>query len=197
MSALTDYFDERSLWIARQIVNRGLAVMNVGHGGCDVPGCRCEPSPVPWSYTIGRVERDLPELLIFSTCATCSTKLCNWVDERDVAGEGLVPDVVVQYGSGALIKLVPVPIEWLVREGDDIFGQWIGHYANGRDVLEPPDVLQIVWADANGRFPDDTGCIPDVVAQQPILRNRPDWAPPPERQPNRAERRRRPPRRSR
>jgi Domain of unknown function (DUF4262) len=72
-----DLQSENLLFIARAITRRGLAVMSVGSGECWVPGCDCAPAPIPWSYTIGLVERRHPEVVTFGLppkATTTSTK---------------------------------------------------------------------------------------------------------------------------
>jgi hypothetical protein len=40
----------------------------------------------------------------------------------------------------------------------------------GRERLTEPAVRQLVWADADGRFPDDPSCNPKIAAMQPVLK---------------------------
>ena len=77
------------MFIARGIATRGRAVTSIGSGRCSVPGCICEPEAVEWSYTIGLVERDHPEVVTLGLPPVHAVDLLNWVHDRDVAGDRL------------------------------------------------------------------------------------------------------------
>ena len=166
---------ERLLFIARAIVTRGLAVISVGSGGCFVPGCRCEPEPVPWTYTIGLVERQHPEVVTLGLPPTAGVAVLNWVHDRDAAGARTMPGTIERY-RGVRIRLVPVPPEWVISEHEPM-AQWFAHYGVGRASLPPPDVLQLLWADRRGHLPGETGCEPSIAEIQPRLHEHPRWVP--------------------
>ena len=148
MNDLEDFRSDQLMFIARAIATRGLAVMSVGSGECSVPGCVCEPEPVPWSYTIGLVERRHPEVVTLGLPPKAAVAVLNWVHDRDAAGTRIEPGTIERF-NGVPIKLVPVPIEWVTSE-DDPLGQWFHHYGIGRVSIEPPPVLQLLWADRHG-----------------------------------------------
>ena len=130
MNDLDSYRSEQLMFIARAIATRGLAVMSVGFGQCSAPGCNCEPEPLPWSYTIGLVERRHPEVVTFGLPPPTAVAVLNWVHDRDVAGARIEPGVIERF-EGVPIKLVPVPTEWVMSD-DDPMGQWFHHYGIGR-----------------------------------------------------------------
>ena len=85
----SSYRSDSLMFIARAIATRGLAVMSIGSGRCSVPGCVCEPEAVEWSYTIGLVERDHPELVVLGLPPVHAVELLNWAHDQDVAGHRL------------------------------------------------------------------------------------------------------------
>jgi Domain of unknown function (DUF4262) len=129
---------------------------------------------VPWSYTIGLVERRHPEVVTFGLPPVHAVEVLNWVHDRDVAGMRLEPGVIERF-QGVRIKLVPVPTEWVLSDLDPM-GQWFAHYAAGRPALEPPEVLQLLWADRYGVLPDEAGCEREIVDVQPLLIQPSRWA---------------------
>jgi hypothetical protein len=164
---LEDYRSEQLMFIARAIATRGLAVFSVGSGECSVPGCKCEPEPMPWSYTVGLVERRHPEVMTFGLPPPAAVAILNWVHDRDVAGARIEPGVIERF-NGVPIKLLPVPTE-RVTSDDDPMGQWFHHYGIGRPTIEPPPVLQLLWADRDGFLPGEAGCARAIDELQPRL----------------------------
>ncbi len=167
MNDLEDFRSDQLMFIARAIATRGLAVMSVGSGECSVPGCVCEPEPVPWSYTIGLVERRHPEVVTFGLPPPAAVAVLNWVHDRDVAGTRIEPGTIERF-NGVPITLVPVPTDWVTSD-DDPMGQWFHHYGIGRASIEPPPVLQLLWADRHGVLPGEAGCVRSVEEVQPRL----------------------------
>lgn len=162
----TDYRDQQLMWIAEVIHSHGIAVRVVGTGQCSVPGCDCGPEPVPWAYTIGFAERGHPEVVTFGLPLEHATRAMNWVRGHEVDGEPLRPGSVDML-DGHWVRFDPVPTEWAMSSPYPI-DNWFAHYGIGRDWLEPPEVMQLVWADHYGNFPDDTACDPVVRAAQPV-----------------------------
>jgi hypothetical protein len=176
MNDLENYRSEQLMFIAAAIATRGLAVMSVGSGQCAVPGCVCEPEPRPWSYTIGLVERQHPEVVTFGLSPPAAVAVLNWVHDRDMAGTRIEPGTIERF-NGVPIKLVPVPTEWVTSE-DDPMGQWFHHYGIGRASIEPPPVLQLLWADRHGVLPDEAGCERSIEQMQPRLHEQRRSVPP-------------------
>lgn len=168
MSAADSFADQQLMRIARAITTRGVAVINVGYGGCSYPGCPGEPSPFPWSYTIGMVELDHPELVLFGLTPSLACERLNWIHDRAVHGEPLVPGEVGRFRS-TRVRLDPVPDSWANDRSWDPMGQWFHHYGAGRPVLLAPPVLQLVWSDRRSLFPDEPGCDRQVRRAQPLL----------------------------
>jgi hypothetical protein len=162
-----DIQSEHLMFIARAITRRGLAVMSDGSGECWVPGCECEPEPIPWSYTIGLVERGHPEVVTFGLPPNAAVAILNWVHDRDVAGRRIEPGTIERY-NGVPITLVPAPVQWMMSD-DDPMGQWFAHYGVGRPTIEPPPLLQLVWADRHGVLPGQAGCERAIEERQPLL----------------------------
>ena len=173
MDTPEDFRSDQLLFIARAIATRGLAVFSVGSGECSVPGCKCEPEPVPWSYTVGLVERQHPEVVTLGLPPIHAVEILNWVHDRDVAGKRIEP-CTVEWFNGVPIRLVPVPAEWVTSD-DDPMGQWFHHYGIGRPTLDPPPVLQLLWADRHGVLPGEAGCERRIEELQPRLFEHPRW----------------------
>lgn len=154
------------LWIASVIHSHGIAVLNIGSGDCSVPGCACNAEPVPWSYSIGFHERGHPEVVVLGREPDQAVVMLNWVRRREQTGRTVTAGSIILL-DGNWVRFDRVPADW-VRGPDDPMGTWFAHYGVGVDNVAPPDVIQLVWADADGRFPDEAGCDPDVVAVQPV-----------------------------
>jgi hypothetical protein len=171
----------------RAIIDRdGLAIMSVGYGPCDVPGCTEPPNPFPWTYTIGLWRSGLPELVVMGlSIELASEAILTVVDERD---DGADLEEGDELAAGDLrLRLSWVPAQWVAADPDRI-GRW---FAVERRFSEPPMFEQVVVADPDGRFPDDADHSSSFHATQPLLCVDPFSYPP---RPNREQRRRRPPR---
>ena len=142
---------EHLLFIARAITLRGLAVMSVGSGECWVPGCDCEPAPIPWSYTIGLVERDHPEVVTFGLPPSAAVAVLNWVHDRDVAGQRIEP------GDGRA-----------VQRSADHARAGAGRVGDERGRSDGPVVRPLLSRTGDDRAP----------ARPPARVGRPAWRPP-------------------
>jgi hypothetical protein len=150
----------------------GAAVQPVGYD-CMVPGCRCEPSRHPWTYTIGLVERLHPEVVAIGLPLRESVGALRDLAHELVDGHRRPPEEP-WVREGRWLRLDPLPHRWLSYDHARM-AFWFNYY--GRTVA-PPRVLQLVWSDASGRFPDEAGCDPLVVADQPLLARDPLAVPP-------------------
>lgn len=157
----------QALWTASAIHRFGIAVFSVGSGKCSVPGCVCEPEPMPWSYTVGFAERDHPEVVTFGLTPSDATDVLNLVRHCEVEGHAARVGETAIFG-GRRVRFDDVPDEWALDEEVDPMVRWFAHYGPGRDELVWPGVLHLVWADDRGRFPDEPRCSADVVAAQPM-----------------------------
>lgn len=174
--SVTSFRSDQLMWIASAIHHHGIAVIAVGSGACTMPGCRCKPDPITWSYTIGFAECGLPEIVTTGLSLDDAMSVSNWCWAERVAGRTFTAgDELVHCGVRARIDTVPR--SW-VHSDDDPLGQWFAHYSIGRASIRPPELLQFVWADRRGRLPGDAGCDPAVTAAQPCGPRlaRPDWA---------------------
>lgn len=171
-----DIEDELRLRISASILHHGHTVISVGSGRCSHPGCDCEPIPVPWSYTIGFTARDHPEIVAFGLNERCGCHLMDSLYQRIDRGDPLPVGEVVNL-DGHIVKLAPAPVEWLAHDPGRM-GTWMEHHLAGCNSVRLPDVLQLLWADYDGWFPDDDSCDPEVAALQPVLANDPYSYPP-------------------
>ncbi len=180
-------FDARQLDIATRIFLHGYTNISVGSGECAAPGCRgCSGADQPWSYTIGMVDHGLPELVTTGLANTHVIDLTSMVWGRYKAGRAMTIDDVGSLGPVS-VRLDSVPVHWLTHDLSRI-SLWLDHYGPGRNQIQAPSLAQVVWSDADGRFPDHPRCCPDVVAAQPLLSS--DWLRYPRRQPRRNRRQR-------
>jgi hypothetical protein len=113
------------------------------------------------------VERGHPEIVTFGLPPNAAVAILNWVHDRDAAGHRIEPGTVERFNR-VPVTLVPVPIEWVTSD-DDPMGQWFEHYGVGRPTIEPPPVLQLVWADRHGVLPGQAGCARAIEEVQPLL----------------------------
>jgi len=159
-------------WVTANIRMYGMVITAVGSGGCSEPGCDGEhPMTQPWSYTIGRVEAGEPELVTYGLSVETAHKLLTFVNGRSRCGDPIPLALPVVF-AGRDIRLDRIP-PWWVASADNPMGRWFAYYHGTGRLATNPDVLQVVWADEDGLFPDDTGCDPLVRLTQPILGNAP------------------------
>lgn len=144
----------------------GVAVIHVGYG-CDVPGCCSSPALVPWSYTVGLTALGRPELVILGLGFDETHDLVTSIMEiGDIATEQAFER------NGRLVKLVDVPDDWVLTDPDRT-ARWF-HFRLGAEHWPAlPELRQIVWAGADGRFPDDPRGLPECAPVQPLLRDDP------------------------
>lgn len=184
------FTEQFSLQIASGIARHGFFVIYVGSGDCVVPGCDCGPEPLPWSYTIGLCEAMHAELVVVGLPPDAAHHVITWAYERAQVGNRLQYDVEYELDHVG-VKMVAVPPNWLAADPGRI-GMWLQHYDPDQRGIAMPQFAQLVWADANGLFPDDPLCDPRIVEMQPLIASNPIDFPP--REP-RALRRRAPRRR--
>ncbi len=158
---------ELLLQLSRSIVRHGFALVPVGFGECIVPGCDCAPDEDPWIYTIGMAEAGHPELIVLGLAPAHAGALTSWVFERHRQGRSLPIGRPDEF-DGVPVKLVRVPSQWLAHDPSRM-AMWLAHYGPGRSTVPAPPVAQLLWGDAEGRFPDDPACDPQVSVGQPIL----------------------------
>ena len=169
-----DYFDEQLFDIAHKIARHGFTTMAVGSGQCSVSGCDCPPNAAPtWAYSIGMLEHNHPEVVIVGETPERAYHLIDLAYQRHHLGLSL------PFGRDdrttaldATITTVPVPDRCWTES--DLMAFWHNYY---RTIGWPPidgfavPVVQLVVADAAGRFPWDEECDDDLRASQPIIQD--------------------------
>jgi len=156
----------------------------VTNGGvCGKPGCPCARSggfgDEVWSFTIGRHEFGEAELVI---TGDLDAEEILWIMSR-VTHEIDHHDLVARSQSGELLefaplrfRLDPVPPEWLDTDPSRM-QDWFDIYTVPGTRRVPPELLQVVWSDTKGAFPDDPVCDPDVRHVQVLLARDPHTFP--------------------
>ena len=143
----------------------GYTGIPVGYGGCSTPGCRCTMSSERWAYTIGFHDQGRPELLVAGLTPGQVSVAFRTIDYLWHSGENVGAGSIIDIGSHTL-RLEAVPAEWLLHDASRM-ALWLRHYAHDRTLPALPQLLQVLWSDDNGRFPDQSGY--DHTYLQPIL----------------------------
>jgi hypothetical protein len=167
-ASLLDEFHARVLLgISRQLVLEGFAFVPVGFGECSFPGCDCTPDGDSWTYTIGLAAQGMPELVVVGLAPAHAHELVRGLyhHHTEVAPVAVGEEHTL---GGVSVKVADVPPEWLAYDLDRM-AFWLNHYAPGRTELTIPPIGQVLFADGNGRFPDDPRCDPLVAEMQPLL----------------------------
>lgn len=171
----------------------------VGTGTCDRPGCRCQEITTPWSYTVGRSRRGRAELLTTGLSdpdeiAWLCGRIAHEIDAHDLLGRVGVgqPFTMLDFGDAAYAEYTPEELRaielqrfrldevgeaWL-RTDPGRMAHWVRRFRAGDRVTRMPTLLQIVWSDEEGRFPDDPTCELSVRDEQALLADDPFGYPP-------------------
>jgi hypothetical protein len=139
-ATIEDYFDE----VRATIRKHGWFVQYI------------ESDRVPFAYTIGLDDWDLPELMITAVSPQRATRLLNRVAADMVRGHVPNPGQQIAIPGGPLVEVVKVDHPEAHLRFAMVFGR--------------PDLraLQLVWADGRGRWPwSATFC--DGRRRQPVL----------------------------
>jgi hypothetical protein len=139
---------------------------------------------------VGLAEVGRPELVLVGLAPTSAHFAISWIAEKVRAGQPVPVDDPFEL-ERVRVKVIDGPSGWLLTDPSRM-AMWFAHYdASGRS-RRLPAVCQLVWADSDGRFPDDPDCDAAVARQQPLLDVVPFRYPePPPRQQRRAARHRR------
>jgi hypothetical protein len=176
--------------LASAIATHGFAVVPVGYGGCSDPACCGPRARHPWTYSVGLAEIGQPEVVLMGLTPTSAHFAISWIAEQARTGEPVPVDDPFEL-ERVRVKLIDVPSGWLLTDPSRM-AMWFVHYDPSGRSRRLPAVCQLVWADADGRFPDDPDCDDAVASQQPLLDAAPFRYPePPPRQQRRAARHRR------
>jgi hypothetical protein len=148
------------------------AVIPVGYGGaCSQHGCCGPAAEQPWTYSIGLAHLGLPEFVVMGLNPGGAHRTVNALGDDALAGLERRLDEPFTV-NGLQVKLVTIPDTWLLTDPSRM-GTWFNLNAVHRRVIGLPRLIQVVWAHAEGRFPDDAAYKPDSASRQPILRDDP------------------------
>jgi hypothetical protein len=169
-----EWHDQILVDIKSQVERFGNAVTYVG-GQCAKPGCAGDhPSDLdsfglpPYGYTVGLPQKfDHPELLVIGS-RELTTWLLNVVAGAVAQGVRLEHGYEIEITQGHGLKLARTA-QSFVRDGL-IAVSFDYHEMIGHRRMEAP--LQVMWPDAQGRWPDDPACDPELKREQPWLGRR-------------------------
>ena len=143
-------FDPDSEW-------RGVVDV-VARTGMAIRGVIGSAGETSWAYSIGRVLRGLPELIVVGMPSHQCGHLINHVaDHWDRVISGELDDSV---------HLVPLP-ERVVATTNYV--RDAGRFSREHGLLSELRVMQVVWPDHAGHFPWDLACDSSVRHVQPML----------------------------
>jgi hypothetical protein len=141
-------------------------VDDVARYGWHLVGVNADLDGPAFAYTIGLV-RTLghPEVIMFGLAIDTMWRILNAIGEQVRGGHsfvaaGLYDDLIERYPC----KVVPVAERFHSRYLG--FAMWYARYAGAIGDLS---AVQCLWPDRAGRFPDEAGCDPSIVALQPRL----------------------------
>jgi hypothetical protein len=135
--------------------------------GCTVVGISRDDEGPPYAFSVGLFANyGHPELIIFGLRSENAQAIINDVRDRVAAGQkfadGDISDDIVVDGYKLCFWDVPLTAY------RDYLGTAIWFYSK---AARPFPCLQIIWQDRNRRFPWEAGCMPEVKADQPLLRS--------------------------
>lgn len=108
------------------------------------------PNAQPFIYTIGNHERGLPELLLIGDVKSPSPEIVNALSEvQRERGRAFDHNELVDYGARLPARLVDAG-----RLGREEYAIQVGVFYG----IEDFQVRQIVFSDAQGRFPEHPDC---------------------------------------
>jgi Domain of unknown function (DUF4262) len=143
-------FDHEASWQRTcELVDRlGMAIQGVS-GSSD---------SASWAYTIGRVQRGLPEIVVVGMAPEQCAHLINQVTDH-------WPEVLDGQCDSS-VQLLPVASRvW--TNTTYVAGAY--RFARERGLADEFQVVQAVWPDREGRFPWDPDCSVAVRKAQPML----------------------------
>ena len=141
-----------------------IILRNVRNHGCHITGI-FDAQP-PFAFSIGLyLNYGHPELIIFGQSAQSAQAIINLIRDRAAAGQtfvdGDISDELLENGYKLGFWQVPFAAY------PEYLGTAIWFY--GRSRLAFP-CLQLIWQDADRRFPWEKGCASDVKRDQPLLK---------------------------
>ena len=117
-------------------------------------------------YSVGMMHTlGHPEIIIFGLPRELSAAVINGMGDqiqegRNFAELGLFEDLLEGYAC----KLISVDEQWHTQYLG--YAMWHRRHVGKIESLE---VLQCLWPDKQGKFPDEEGCHPEAIARQPVL----------------------------
>ena len=144
-----------------------IVLRNVRKHGCHIVGLPDGERGPGYAFSVGLFANySHPELVIFGLGSDTSVKIINDVRDRVAAGhkfvDGDISDDILEGGYKVCFWDVPL------KAYDSYLGTAIWFYAKSP---RPFPCLQIIWQDRHGRFPWEPECIPEVKADQPLLKS--------------------------
>jgi hypothetical protein len=139
---------------------------NVRKHGCHIVGIATDERGPGYEFSVGLFANyGHPELIIFGMGPDITVPIINDIRDRVAAGQkfadGDICDDLLLNGYKVCFWQVPL------KAYPEYLGTAIWFYKNCRPVFP---CLQIIWQDRNRRFPWEAECIPEVKADQPLLK---------------------------
>ena len=123
-------------------------------------------------YTVGLMETfNHPELCVFGLHSSRAHGILSAMVKIIRGGASFAPGEPLVDPTGHPLLVAEVSVKWHER----FFGYAMWHCRHcGR--MGELSVLQVLWSDHQGRFPDDSSCDPKVIAMQPVLAAGSGWS---------------------
>jgi len=125
----------------------------------------------PWAYTIGMTDGlGHPEAVVFGLDPETAMGVLNHIAERVRTGHRFDIGRHTHEVVGELpVRLLAVPDRFW--EQSSLFAMWMNYYGSLHhpERYPLPSAVQLVWPDAEGRFPWDRGHDRKFLGRQPIL----------------------------
>lgn len=137
---------------------------DIAEAGYSVAAVTGDRTGCDWAYSVGlHQSHDHPELIVVGLEAPLAGAIIEALADKVCAGVDLRGREHVAVG--------PMPLRF--RRVEDLFCSQSDWFNLGREVLSTwggrwPETLQVIWADVDGRFPEDRGD-PSWLLRQPLL----------------------------
>ena|SRR5688572_21937841 len=139
---------------------------DIARVGWSLTGVRADEHGPSFVYSIGMMHTlNHPEIIVFGLDLTLMFNLVNDMGAQIRSGRRfeepvLYDDVLARFAC----KVLPV----IERHHEEYLGyaMWHRRHVGKIGTLQ---VVQLIWPDKSGLFPDEPGCHPAVVERQPLL----------------------------
>lgn len=138
----------------------GYKVVAIDTCHCVDPQCGCRITGRPWSYTVGRSSVGREELVTTGLFNVAVIGYLTHLVAEHLDNVGFpAPDPVggVIEVLGLPFRLDRVPRDWVLHDPSRI-ARWFDRFERPGKPLDVPGLVQIVWPDEEGHFPDDPLC---------------------------------------